>query len=73
MRATVPMEVSKTKLGEPFAPAIYDHLYADIEIAIGSSCVCSSIAELLAVLMAEETQENELVEEEEVTQIPGAI
>ena len=48
-------------------------IYADVKIAIGSSCVCSSIAELLAVLMAEETQENELVEEEEVTQIPGAI
>ena len=48
-------------------------IYADVEIAIGSSRVCSSIAELLAVLMAEETQENELVEEEEVTQIPGAI
>ena len=48
-------------------------IYADVKIAIFSSCVCSSIAELLAVLMAEETQENELVEEEEVTQIPGAI
>eukprot|EP00435_Cladocopium_sp_Y103_P066081 s648_g28.t1 len=46
-------------------------IYADVEIAVGSSRVCSIIAELLVVLMAEETQENELVEEEEVTQIPG--